>query len=227
MDRLKIQIDGELASKLQDFFLGIAVIGPVKVERSTDAFLEFEREKISEIRRKFKLETLKDEPIIKSYRQFYWSLGIDPTKVRPSSEALVRRCLQGAQIPKINNVVDAYNLASMETLIPMGAFDTDQIKFPITMRHAKPKENFVKIGGFGETLTGNELILADSEKVINIYPHRDSEFTKITFKTSRVLLIIAGIPGVDRAEITSATEKTCDYVTRFAGGEYEHWIQVR
>jgi DNA/RNA-binding domain of Phe-tRNA-synthetase-like protein len=76
-------------------------------------FLTFEGDKISELRQRFRLETLKDEPVIKAYRQFYWSLGIDPTKLRPSSEALVRRCLQGTVIPRINNVVDANNLASI------------------------------------------------------------------------------------------------------------------
>ena len=38
------------------------------------------------VKDKYKLETLKDEPIIKAYRKFFWRIGIDPTKVRPSSE---------------------------------------------------------------------------------------------------------------------------------------------
>lgn len=225
MNRLEIRIDDELASRLGGLFLGMATIGPVKVERSGKAFLDMEKEKIVEIRKKFKLDLLKDEELARAYRRFYWALGIDPTKVRPSSEALVRRSLRGAEIPKINNVVDAYNLASMETLIPMGAFDLDRIKPPIIMRYSRPREKFVKIGGFGEELVGNELVLADTEKIINIFPHRDSNFTKVTFDTSNVLLIIAGIPGVKEENIASATEKACKYVTSFAGGKYESWIQ--
>jgi DNA/RNA-binding domain of Phe-tRNA-synthetase-like protein len=107
----------------------------------------------------------------------------------------------------------------------MGAFDMDQVRLPLTMRYSKMEENFVEIGGFREALTGKELILEDSEKAITIYPHRDSDFTKITFRTQKILLIIAGVSGVNREEITSATEKTCDYIARFAGGEYDKWIQ--
>ncbi|HJX23100.1 MAG TPA: phenylalanine--tRNA ligase beta subunit-related protein [Candidatus Bathyarchaeia archaeon] len=225
LNRLEIRIDEELASRLAGLFLGMATIGPVKIERSSKAFLDMEREKISEIRRKFKLDLLKEEELIRAYRRFYWALRIDPTKVRPSSEALIRRSLQGAEIPKINNVVDAYNMASMETLIPMGAFDLDRIKPPIIMRYSRPGEKFVKIGGFEEELVGNELVLADAEKVINRYPHRDSDLTKVTFDTSNVLLIIAGIPGVEEKNIATATKKACIYITSFAGGKYEIWIQ--
>ena len=227
MERLKIRTEPSLASKLAGLFLGIATIGPVKIEKSGKTFLDMEREKVAGIRRKFRLDLLKEEKLVRAYRDFYWALGIDPTKIRPSSEALIRRCLQGAEIPKINNVVDAYNLASMETLVPMGAFDLERIVPPIIMRYSKPGERFVKIGGFGEELVGNELVLTDAEKVMNIYPHRDSDLTKVSFSTSRVLLIVAGVPGVDEGMIASATEKACSYIANFAGGKYQVWIQTQ
>ncbi len=63
------------------------------------------------------LEGLKDEPIFRTYRDFFWTMGVDPTKVRPAAEALIRRILVGRSMPRINTVVDAYNLASMTTHI--------------------------------------------------------------------------------------------------------------
>ena len=70
---MEILIDGELSSGLAGLFLGMATVGPVKVERSSRAFLDMEREKIAEIRRKFKLSLLKEEELIGAYRRFYWA----------------------------------------------------------------------------------------------------------------------------------------------------------
>jgi Uncharacterized conserved protein len=45
-------------------------------------------------------EKLKEDPVVKSYRSFLWRFGIDPTKVRPSGEALRRRIARGDKLPK-------------------------------------------------------------------------------------------------------------------------------
>ncbi|MFN3268498.1 MAG: phenylalanine--tRNA ligase beta subunit-related protein, partial [Zestosphaera sp.] len=71
---------------------------------------------------KHNISTLKDNEVIRAYRNFYWKIGIDPTKTRPSSEALIRRLLRGS-FPRLNLVVDAGNIASAETLVPIGIYD--------------------------------------------------------------------------------------------------------
>jgi DNA/RNA-binding domain of Phe-tRNA-synthetase-like protein len=66
-------------------------------------------QQLEEARRRLSLTlpSLKDHPIIRAYRDFYWRLGIDPTKQRPSSEGLARRLLAQGRLPRINSVVDA------------------------------------------------------------------------------------------------------------------------
>ena len=44
-------------------------------------------------------------------RTLYKALGLDPTKTRPSNEALLRRALKGESLYRINTLVDALNLA--------------------------------------------------------------------------------------------------------------------
>ena len=46
-------------------------------------------------------------------RGLYKALGIDPTKTRPSNEALLRRALKGESLYRINTLVDALNLSSL------------------------------------------------------------------------------------------------------------------
>ena len=54
------------------------------------------------MRKNYSLDGLKDEENIRAYRDFFWKLGIDPTKIRPAAEALIRRILGGKEIPRIN-----------------------------------------------------------------------------------------------------------------------------
>ncbi len=215
-----ISFDEEVVARYEGMVLGLAKIVGVRVEKSSEDFLDYEHRVLLGFRQRYKLDELKDDPVIRAYRDFYWRMGIDPTKTRPSSEALARRVLRGQSLPKINNVVDAYNLASMETLVSMGAYDDEKIDYPLTLRFAKPGEEFVGIGRGAEKLRGGELVLADSSKIINVYPYRDSEHTKVVEDTQEVLLVVAGVPGLSNDLIYRATEKACRYITRFCGGTY-------
>ena len=68
-------------------------------------------------------EQIRDQIIFRAYRDFFWRVGIDPTKTRPASEALTRRIVAGKSLPTINTLVDSYNLASVETFVAIAAFD--------------------------------------------------------------------------------------------------------
>lgn len=70
---------------------------------------------------------LKDNPTVRAYRDFCWKLNMDPTKTRPLGEALLRRVLHAKQLPRISTVVDAYNLVSTKTMIPISGFDEDKL----------------------------------------------------------------------------------------------------
>jgi len=66
---------------------------------------------ISDLKSKYTINNIKEDPIIAKYRKFYWNqLKIDPTKIRPSSEALIRRILKNQKIPKISSFVDSVKL---------------------------------------------------------------------------------------------------------------------
>jgi len=51
---------------------------------------------------------------VRAYRDFYWRIGLDPTKTISSSEALLRRVLKG-EFPTVSVLIDAENIASAET----------------------------------------------------------------------------------------------------------------
>ncbi|MCD6244824.1 MAG: hypothetical protein J7J65_06320 [Candidatus Korarchaeota archaeon] len=176
------------------------------------------REAAERIRSKYTLQKLREDPIVRAYRDFYWRIGIDPTKTRPSSEAMVRRVLRGGSFPRINNVVDAGNVASALTLVPIGLYDLDKVRGPMTLRLARPGEIFHPIGGGEEVLEGGEPVLADEEEVLFLYPHRDSRKTMITSSTTKVVVLGAGVPGVEVPRVRKAVNLAVELIERFAGG---------
>jgi DNA/RNA-binding domain of Phe-tRNA-synthetase-like protein len=181
---------------------------------------EFKTQVFAELRNKYALENLKDQPVFRSYRDFFWRVGVDPTKTRPAAEALIRRVLGGRTIPRINTAVDAYNLASMTTCVALAAFDLDRIDGDITMRFADGGEAFHGIGMDKSTvLAGGEVVMADSSRLIAVYPYRDADYSKIDLQTKAMMLISCGVPGVPLGLLDGAAEKACEFVTRFCDGK--------
>lgn len=198
----------------------IIKIENIKIKKEDIELEKFKEKIIKEVLKKYDLKSLKDEVTFRAYRDFFWKIGIDPTKNRPAAEALVRRILQGNTIPRINTLVDAYNLASIKTGIAIAAFDLDKLKGDIIMRFSKENEEFLGIGMKKPIkLTGKEIVISDNEKVIAIYPYRDAENTKITLETSKVLFLICGVPGITEENLINATKITIDYVTMFCNGK--------
>ncbi len=213
-----------VVSELQSAFPGLRVLELKMVGltvRSIDPGLEsFKREVQERTRRRIgSLAEVKDQPIFRAYRDFFWRVGIDPTKVRPAGEALTRRILGRRDLPRLNTVVDAYNLASVETSIAIAAFDTKTVnEDALTMRRAMRGEPFHGIGmASPDSLTGGEIVIEDQEshRLVAVYPYRDSDDSKITERTKGALFMMCGVPGIDETVLERARNLTEEYVRRF------------
>lgn len=225
MDILKFSED--LVNSDIKLSLSYIIFNDISVKREYSQKIDNYISKISKkVKDTYTLETIKDNEIIRKYRDFNWHyLKIDPTKIRPSAEALIRRILGDKKIPQISNIVDAYNWVSIETLIPIGAYDFDVLKYPIIVRYSKENEQFVQLGGNVISLKGKEIILVDaSNRVIFQYPYRDADFSKVTNKTKNLLLISYGVPGIS-IELLENSLKKFNYVleiisdTQFSSSE--------
>jgi len=213
-----------IVPELQSSFPGLRVV-ELKMEglevKGVDTTLEsFKREVQDRVRQRFaSLTEVKDRPIFRAYRDFFWRVGIDPTKVRPAGEALTRRILGGRDLPTVNTAVDAYNLASVETSIAIAAFDVGTIEGEsLVMRRAAKGEPFHGIGmASPDSLTGVEVVIEDqdSHKLIAVYPYRDSNDSRVTERTKDVLFLMCGVPGIDETTLDVASDLTREYVGRF------------
>lgn len=212
----------EVSERFPELSICVGLINGVVVEKADDRIQRLKGTVYEEVKAKYKIETLKDEPIIRAYRDIYWKLNIDPTKVRPSGEALLRRVLHGNELPTISTVVDAYNLASLKTGMPMSGFDKGKLSPPFYVRFARDGETFIGIGmSRPMSLTSKTLVLADAERVLCVYPYRDSDYAKITEQTKNVVVIGYGAPRVPERQLREAVETALRYIKEVSGGEIE------
>ncbi len=219
MSEFDVPIDREVTTKLGVFdVIGVEIRGLTITSASQEvgAFIAEVEENVRSVQN---LDEVKNDPIFRAYRDFFWRAGIDPTKTRPAAEALTRRVLRGRSLPRINTLVDALNGVSLQTKIPFAAFDADLVHGPLALRFATAGETILPIGHMERlVLGGSEIVISDGEKVIALYPHRDSDETKITEKTHGAIILACGVPGVERAYLRKALERCRRYIVRFCSG---------
>ncbi|MDH7561718.1 MAG: phenylalanine--tRNA ligase beta subunit-related protein [bacterium] len=132
-------------------------------------------------------------PALQPARALYRRIGLDPTKNRPSSEALLRRVLKGMDLYQINTVVDACNLCCLRFLLPIGLYDVATIKgHEVVARLGLEGEGYEGIGK-GWVNAQGKLVLVDAEGPFG-NPSADSARTRITENTQEVLMMILA-PG--------------------------------
>ena len=213
---MDLVVDPELQEDFPGLIAHLVEVGSLTVRERDERLTAFADALVREFRERLDLATLKDEPALRAYRDFYWRVGIDPTKIRPASEALLRRVLQGKEFPRINALVDAYNLASMRTRIAIAAFDTGHLHGDLTMRLARAGESFRGIGMTASVvLRGVEVVVEDAEKLVAVYPYRDADATKVTTGTRETTFMTCGVPGIEWRSLVEAAETTREYVERF------------
>ena len=178
---------------------------------------------IQDFRSKHSLESIKDHLHIKKFREFYWRLGIDPTKQRPAHEALIRRILHGHDLPKINPIVDIGNLISVKYLLPVGIYDLDKLSKDkdLILRFANEGEEFYPIGSSRKKLSSNQIVLAQNNLIIHVFPYRDSEITKVTENTKNILIIVGGIEPIEINQILNAVKEIEELTVKYLNGEIQ------
>ncbi len=217
---MRIKVVDDILHRFPDLRVLIHEVKRVKVSKVDLRLEEFKEQVFGDVRRSFTLEGLKDEPLFRAYRDFFWRVGVDPTKIRPAAEALIRRVLAGRSVPRINTAVDSYNLASIITCIAMAAFDLNKLNGDVTMRFANKGEVFLGIGMKKPLfLAGGEIVLADASRLVAIYPYRDAEYSKITLQTNDLGLVSCGAPGIPLDRLKDSAEKASEFIIRFCDGE--------
>ena len=152
--------------------------------------LELYELEVTPPREDFELEVKRATQAVKSgelaslarARELYRRFGTDPTRVRPSSEALMRRIKKGEPMPRINSLVDVANAMSVQLQVPVGLYDLGKVKGDeLVIRLGRDGESYEGIGK-EKVNVARRICVADAEGPCG-NPSADSARTMITTDT--------------------------------------------
>jgi DNA/RNA-binding domain of Phe-tRNA-synthetase-like protein len=152
---------------------------------------------------------------IAAVRTMYKRVGLDPTKTRPSSEALLRRVRRGDQLPRINSMVDVCNWCSLEFQLPYGLYDAAHLNGDVELRLGRDGEAYPGIRKDDIHVDGR-ITLADATGPFG-NPTSDSARTMVTSATTRALLVVFAPRDVDARRLAVVLDSTSSRMSEFTG----------
>jgi DNA/RNA-binding domain of Phe-tRNA-synthetase-like protein len=204
-----------ISIELPDVQLGLLEAEDVSVHPAT-ADLVAEMDSVcNRLRANLTVETVAELDSVRRVRAMFRAWQMDPSKYRPSSEALLRRDVQGKGLYHISNVVDVCNLCSIESGWPFGLYDRAHIHPPVAFRHGRDSE---KYQGIGKQIwhLHERPVLADAEGPFGS-PISDSVRTMITDAAAAIVSVIYAPSGGAESALNAGLDQYAERLSRFAG----------
>ncbi|MHB8525107.1 MAG: B3/B4 domain-containing protein [Candidatus Acidiferrales bacterium] len=193
--------------------IGIVDADGVTVGTSSAELVREMDEQCARLRQKFTLESLAGTESVILVRAMFRRWGVDASKYRPSSEALLRRVIQGKGLYRVCNIVDLTNLGSVESGWPYGVYNRAQIFPPVSLRLGAADERYEGIGKRVWHLADRP-VLADAKGPFGS-PISDSTRTQIGEGVAETLTVIYAPAGTSDAAIEEAVEKQAARLSAF------------
>ena len=210
---ITIRKSNNISNKIKSLKLGLIEATQINIVPSDDQFEEELKQLQTELIEKFKDKAPSDDPVISATRRMYRQVGWEPTKYRPSSEALVRRLIQEKGLYRINNLVDYGNLISARFHIPMGLYDLEKVEGEILIDVGKDGEFYEGISKPKITATG-KIILRDNNSVFG-NPTADSKRTSILPDTKHVLVVFFISSSIEQSYAQDTIKCLAQFYARF------------
>lgn len=205
----------EMRIEIPGMKLGVVEADGVRVEPCAGECLREVEEVCARLRSELTLDSLARLEAVRAVREMFRGWGVDPLRYRPSSEALLRRVVQGKGLYRISNVVDLNILGSCETAWSYGSYDRGQLRPPVVLRLGRTGETYEAIGKQMWSVEGRP-VLTDAAGPFGS-PISDSTRTMVTAATSDVLTLVFAPASTPQAELVRHLERHAQRLERLAG----------
>ncbi|MFH1263887.1 MAG: phenylalanine--tRNA ligase beta subunit-related protein [Pseudomonadota bacterium] len=180
-----------MQSELQGWALRWFALRPTG--KGVGALGQLRRQAGSDVRVRHTAESLSQDPIVSGIRRLFRECGCDPTRYRPSSEALIRRILKGDELPVIHPLVDLNNILSVQLAVPCCVIDAATVSPPLSLRAGRAGETMQSLRGLFPLEA--KPLLEDRLGPFGT-PITDSERVRVTNSTTELWLVMY-LPGMD------------------------------
>jgi DNA/RNA-binding domain of Phe-tRNA-synthetase-like protein len=148
-----------------------------------------------------KAVTLRQQPIPWAYRVFFRQVGIDPDLHRTPVEAIALERMRAGGFPSQNLLDDALLIATVETSVPIVAFDDDKLDGPLGLRMSAPGE---RLGGDGRPLSTRQVVIADADRAVGVLFADLADGRGVHPHTDRMRIASIQVKGVPDVSVEEA-----------------------
>ncbi len=218
----KVRIHPEVIEKFPGIKTGYLILENISVEKSNSEIDQLKKLVSKTVKSRYATKAdIKSSNKLEGYRKIYRESGVDPRSRLNSSEAIIKRIVDGKGLYNINNIVDLYNVTSAEFELAMAAYDLDKITGDIVLRFGTSQDSITKIGEEQPTqVEEGELVYADDQGVICLdFNYRDSDRTKITVQARNIIVFVDGHAVISNTEIEDALSILGGRLERFTQGK--------
>ena len=163
-----------------------------------------------------------EDPHVAAWRDAYTAFGAKPSRTRNSAEALARRALTDAGLPRINLLVDLYNAISVAHLIPVGGEDTDRIKGAMRLVRSTGQEPFRTVAGGDEAVEHpepGEVVWCDDEGVTcRRWNWRQGVRTRLTEESVNAMFLLESLAPMTIGELEAAGTELAESLEKLSPG---------
>jgi DNA/RNA-binding domain of Phe-tRNA-synthetase-like protein len=148
-----------------------------------------------------KAVTLRQQPIPWAYRVFFRQVGIDPDEHRTPVEAIALERMRAGGFPSRSLLDDALLIGTVETGVPLVAFDEDRLDGPLGLRMSSPGE---RLGGDGRPLSSRQVVIADADRAVAVLFADLAEGRGVQPRTGRMRIASIQVKGVPEVSVEEA-----------------------
>ncbi|MEV5388244.1 phenylalanine--tRNA ligase beta subunit-related protein [Streptomyces sp. NPDC052721] len=163
-----------------------------------------------------------EDPHMAAWREVYTAFGAKPSRTRNSAEALAKRALSEAGLPRINLLVDLYNAISVARLIPVGGEDTDRVRGGMRLVRATGEEDFVTVAAGAEAIEhpepGGVVWRDDAGVTCRRWNWRQGPRTRLTEETTSAIFLLETLAPVPVEEARAAATELAELLEKFSPG---------
>ncbi|RNB85681.1 B3/B4 domain-containing protein [Brevibacillus panacihumi] len=213
-------MDSSITKRLPNISLGVLQYRDVTVSDSPKMLQGRINLFVENLRLENELARLTEIPGIREWRACLKQAGTDPSRYRPSAEALLRRLLQGNPFFWVNSAVDVNNFFSVLHALPLGIYDAAQIEGDVSFRLGTADDRYEGLNG-REVSMENKPLLADGLGAFGS-PIVDSKRTCVTEQSRDLLHVIFFHDQFDSAKQDEILGSVGRMFTEINGGELVH-----
>jgi DNA/RNA-binding domain of Phe-tRNA-synthetase-like protein len=149
----------------------------------------------------------RQQPVPWAYRVFFRQIGIDPDDQRPPAEAVALERMRAGAFHSRNLLDDALLIATVETGVPVLAFDAERVTENVGLRLAEEGE---RLGEDGRSVRAGQILVADELRPLAVLFGDMARGYGVGPDTARMLLATVRVKGVPDVSVEEALWTVAD-----------------